>query len=269
MVNASRRAGLDCGVISFDAWRPRAKAPGRLPPTSSPTDPRLMRLCHPAQLDTAERFALAFAPHLLHVHDAMLWEFACALRTRLGVAAMVTTHVVHGWQNRLRRLSGDTLSSSAERTAMSAADLVLAPSHAAAAALQALYPALGDRLEVVALAVEDSSAAQDAVHSQARACSAPELLYAARFADLNGTAELLAALPLLAERVPTLKFVIAGGVPENPRAERRWRDRFLAATDPELRASTTSLVGCLRRRSRAHTHRPPFCSRRAGSRRSA
>jgi glycogen(starch) synthase len=47
-----------------------------------------------------------------------------------------------------------------------------------------------------------------------------------RFGDVKGSRELAAALPMVAERVAGARFVVAGGLPENRKAEARWRRRM-------------------------------------------
>jgi glycosyltransferase involved in cell wall biosynthesis len=70
------------------------------------------------------------------------------------------------------------------------------------------------------------------------------VIYAGRFADINGTADLFQALPRMARLAPKARFVIAGGVPENPHTERRWRKRFDALVDTDV-AERTRLTGWL------------------------
>ncbi|MCB9737233.1 MAG: glycosyltransferase family 4 protein [Deltaproteobacteria bacterium] len=57
---------------------------------------------------------------------------------------------------------------------------------------------------------------------------APTVLYAGRFDDLKGTDTLLEVIARVGAATPGARFVVAGGVPANARAERRWRARFEA-----------------------------------------
>ena len=245
MMRASVRAGAVCAAISFDAWRPRARAgvrDRRAQPMSSgepslgpgeAQDGAICRLSMPDELPRAHEFADRFAPTLLHVHHSMLWPFARELRARLGGPAIAQMHVVQAEQNRLRGLSRATLSLSAQIEALTQADRVIAPSPAAARALQRGHADLARAIDVVPLGIDDGQMAR--THA-ARARADGPVLYAGRFADINGTAELLAAIPRVLERRPETRFIIAGGLPDNAKAERRWRRRFDDALAEPMRA---------------------------------
>jgi glycogen(starch) synthase len=269
MVHASLRAGLDCAVISFDGWRPQARAQATAPAVpareaAGAHEVAVLRVSAPAQLDAARAFAVEHGPGIVHVHHDMLWPFAAELRALLGARAVLTVHVLQAEQNRLRGLRGETLSSAAQARALAEADRVIAPSHAVADRLRA-RAAWGERLVVVPLGVAADAQATRAVPGAAplgadaqatRAVpgaaplgadarstrgvpgAAPLVLYAGRFADINGTAELFEAIPRIATRVPGARFVIAGGLPENRKAEarwlRRWRERAPAEVQPRV-----------------------------------
>lgn len=242
MVRASLAAGLTCAVISFDGWRPRARGEAAGP--AAPARERLaahelpvLRVTSPAQLDATRAFAAAHAPAIVHVHHDMLWPLAAELRALLRARAVLTVHVLQAEQNRLRGLTSETLSSAAQARALAEADRVLAPSHAVAALLRA-QAAWGERLAVVPLGVTPRAEHDDAPRGESRGESrgvpGPLVLYAGRFADINGTAELFEAIPRIAARVPAARFVIAGGLPENRKAEARWLRRWREQAPPAL-----------------------------------
>jgi glycosyltransferase involved in cell wall biosynthesis len=56
--------------------------------------------------------------------------------------------------------------------------------------------------------------------------SETEVLYAGRFDEAKGTADFLTAAAYVAEHHPEATFALAGGIPGNPSAERRWKRRF-------------------------------------------
>ena len=257
MVRASATVGLECAVISFDGWRPRA-APGHTP-AGALADPyiiydegvvRISRIANPAGLGAAGGFAAEFRPHLLHVHHSMLWPFAEELCERLAVPAVFTVHVLQREQNRLRGVSGDTLSSAAQDRALARADRIIAPSRAVAEILLRDIPSLRSRLRIIPLGIDDCEFARQAAqrtaqHSTPHSASARArppvhrfdgpVLYAGRFSDLNGTADLFAAIPRIAEEVPSARFVVAGGIPENQKAEARWHRRLQRTMSHEVR----------------------------------
>lgn len=246
MVRACRAAGVDAAVISFDGWRPKARAGSAERALVLDDDARVARLSTPAQLPAAHAFAERVAPTLVHVHHGMLWPFAAELRARLGVPAILHAHVIQAEQSRLRGLERPTLSQRAQAEAAAQADLVLVPSRAAARLFAGHHPGVTS-VRVLGLGIDDSERARRAVRE--RRTGGP-ILYAGRFADINGTAELLAAIARLHERVPeaelaagfAAEFVIAGGIPENPAAEHKWRARFLERA-PERLARRVHFLG--------------------------
>lgn len=221
LVRASLAAGLHCAVISFDGWRPRARAgagaPGAAPAREGEID--VLRASAPADVDAARAFAQAYAPDVLHVHHDMLWPLAADLRAQ---------------QDRLRGLAQGTLSSAAQARALAEADAVIAPSRAVAAFLAGTAAAA--RLSVVPLGMDDTGAARAAAAAQR---SGELVLYAGRFADINGTAELFAAIPRIAGRVPGARFAVAGGLPENRKAEARWLRRWREQAPADVQARVT------------------------------
>lgn len=239
LARASLRAGLGCAVISFDGWRPRAhagaadSAPVPAPEHVVHGEVQVLRVSTPSHLDAARAFARDLAPDLLHVHHDMLWPLAAELRAALRAPAALTVHVLQAEQNRLRGIDELTMSLRAQQQALADADAVLAPSRAVAELLRAGGAAPDARLAVAPLGIDDSDQARA---SAAAAGRDGPVLYAGRFADINGTAELFAAIPRIAARVPGARFVIAGGLPENRKAEARWRRRWDTGAPEHVRA---------------------------------
>ena len=60
------------------------------------------------------------------------------------------------------------------------------------------------------------------------------IVAATRFDQLKGT-DLLVEVVAACLRAPDIDFVIAGGLPDNARAELRWKEAFRAALTPEQR----------------------------------
>lgn len=203
LVRAQRAAGLEVLVASFDAWRPRGPRAAKLPPTSG-----VLRATGPDDLPALARAVEAFGPNVVHVHDALLFE-ALPLS---GVPRILTLHVSHSALSVARGLDC-TKSEVAQATALVAADAVIVPSRALA----------GEGV-VVPFGVDLPDMRSDG----------DDILYVGRLADIKGTAELLEA----ARRVDA-PFFIAGGLPDSPRAERRWREAappnvtFLGWLSPE------------------------------------
>jgi glycosyltransferase involved in cell wall biosynthesis len=227
LVHASLRAGISPAVISFDDWRPRASAgaSARRPRATSDAGMPLFRVTSSADVDAARAFAASFRPAVLHAHHGMLWEFTATLRATLSVPVVKTIHVVQRELARHRGSSERTLSAAGQDAALAAADRIVVPSHAAARALLADAPGLHDRVRAVSHGIDDSPAARAAAADDAARALGP-VSYAGRFADVKGTADFLAAVPHVLERMPDTSFVIAGGIPGNTKAEGRWRRQW-------------------------------------------
>jgi glycosyltransferase involved in cell wall biosynthesis len=174
-------------------------------------------------LEAARAFVRAARPDVVHVHDGMLWEFAISC----GPARRVfTPHVVHRALNELRGIDEPTLSLRGQCAALDAADVVIAPSEAAARML--------GRASVVApLGVAPPP-------TLPREHGPPTVLHVGRFDAAKGTDDLIAILGAVSAAVPGARCEIAGGIPENPKADRRRRRRIEAQQVPGL-----SLLGWL------------------------
>ena len=241
MVRASVRSGVDCAVISLDGWRPRARPGGGGSVRETQGDGvRILRVTGTGAADLREAAdwlteggRAPQGPYVVHIHDGMLWELAAGLRQEIGAPVVASVHVLHAVVHRLRGMTGPTLSLAGEERTLKAADLVLVPSPAVLAHLEA-SPELRDRVRCVPLGVDPEPARVE----PARADSEPVVLYVGRFADVKGTDVLWETIPRIAAAHPSVRFVIAGGIPENRRAERRWRRRFDDRAPPGVRERT-------------------------------
>lgn len=241
VARAQARAGGVVAVISFDGYRPRAR-PGAFGPARAERQGpiSILRVSAPDQLASAREFGASAAPEIAHVHDPWLAPFAAELRARLGPPLVYTRHVAHRVQDCLRGLAEPTQSARAETDAFAAADLIHAPSRAAAADLS---PREAARTAIQPLGIDPpapDAASLPRAHRDA-------IVYAGRFSDIRGTGELVSAIPLIAGRAPTCRIVVAGGCPESARAEARWRHRFDRELSAEARARV-ELAGWLDRR---------------------
>lgn len=191
LVEAQRAAGLEVLVVSFDGWRPRG--PSRAAPM--PVAPGVARVRGPDELPDAQAAAEAFGPDVVHVHHAMLFD-----ALSIPAPRVLTLHVDQHQQRILRALSEPTQSELRQRAALEQADAVIVPSRALAR----------PGAEVIGFGVDRPAAIADG----------DELLFVGRLADVKGVGELFEA----AARIDA-PFVVAGGLPDNAKAERRWRAR--------------------------------------------
>jgi glycosyltransferase involved in cell wall biosynthesis len=214
---AAAATSAEQAVLSFDGWRPRAGGPKTDPQRAETHEGvPVLRVSSPEHLEEASRFAAGLDPELVIVHHAMLFEAATQLQVQAPRALFV--HVVQEALSASRGLETDTLSAAAQRAALSAADVVFVPSEAAALALGSpcVVLPLGITPRVPGWGKRD-----------------PDLvLCVGRFDTAKGTADLLAAVPLVLAAQPATRFVFAGGLPDSPKSERRWRRRWIEHATP-------------------------------------
>ena len=235
LVTASARHGLGVSVVSFDAWRP---ARAGEPEPCEPADEHgvgVLRVTHPEHLGVAREFARTARPDLLHVHHGMLWPLAASLRDALGVPAVKTVHVVQREMNALRHTTEQTRSLAGQEAALAAADRIIVPSRAAAAALAPYGERVAGRLRVAPHGIDDSPAARAAVAARKVSADDTPLLAVGRFDHVKGTPELFGVLLRVLERLHGNHAVVVGGVPANLRAELQWRRRWESQAPPSLR----------------------------------
>jgi 1,4-alpha-glucan branching enzyme len=241
LAHASLRAGLTVAVLSFDAWRPSQSAAARedmsrpFVAQSASDAPPVLRLTTPADLPGARAFATAWRPDVLHLHDGMLWPFACDLSAAMRAPIVYTVHVAHRALNTLRGVP-HTASLEAQDAALRDARAVIFPSAAARSGCMPNDPAVAtipcSGLEVSAPhGIDDSAAARAALVRRRE----PLLLAVGRFDGVKGTPELFAVLRAALHRLPRAKAVVAGDLPANPRAAERWRARWERDTVAALR----------------------------------
>lgn len=219
LARASAAHGVDTAVLSFDGWRPRARPED----PAAPTRERdglidVMRVNVPSHLEAALAAAEAFGPDVLHVHHGMLFPFSGRLRrAEIGTHTVFTVHVWQAESNRLRGLTERTMSLEAQERALAAADVVTAPS---------MW--LAEQLGAVPTPLAIGAAPGRATGARST------LLAAGRFGDLKGTAELFELIRRALSANPHLDAVVAGGLPDNAKGERRWLQRFADETPDHL-----------------------------------
>jgi glycosyltransferase involved in cell wall biosynthesis len=220
---------MHCAVVSFDDYRPKTGGgPDRKPEEDlSESGIPILRVTQASELAGARELAGTRESDIVHLHDGRLWDFASEIAKAHASATVFTTHVLPAEQDRLRgaRATQTTL---AQANALAECDLIHVPSQAAAALLP---EGVAHKTRAIPLATEPWPRAADAAQ-RPREGQPPLLLYVGRFADINGFAEFLEALPALFQEHPELRAVAAGGLPGNERAARRWRKRWHEMAGP-------------------------------------
>jgi glycogen(starch) synthase len=214
---------MACVVVSFDNFRPSAAAPRPAPATLVQTAQGydLIRIGEDTDVQSAMQLAGKSGCTIVHLHQSGLFDFAAQLGARL----VFSLHVLQSEQDRLRGTPASR-STEAQARAMQAADALHLPSQAVADLLRISHPELMSKAQVIPLASAAAETTQGAFpETDTRAAL---VAYVGRFADINGFAQFLQALPELFAQNPALRAVAAGGLPGNPRGESRWRKRWQA-----------------------------------------
>jgi len=227
LVRALHESGCTQRVVSFDAYRPRNTRGAEHPPAIEETGGvEVLRVKSPHHLEAAHRFI--GKPDVVHVHDGFLDELA----STIDAPSVLTVHVAQGELRRRRGLPEPTRSERAQTAAMDRAAAITVP---AEGVLEALPPSARHKALVLPLGVHDDPRARAAAH---RDRPEPRVLYAGRFADVKGTAELFDLIQALHDRVPEARFTVAGGLVDNPKSEARWRRQLDARLSTDARAAT-------------------------------
>lgn len=259
-VGGLARAGVAAGhrvwVVSFDAWRPKAH-PGGMPLAEAETQAGVVvqRVRAPHHVLQLTETLQALAPDVVQVHHGMLWQ--AARSWAIAAPHLLVVHVIQAEMNRLRGVS-ETLSASAQSAALMDADAVAVPSAEAAALLAKHHPVLPHRVHVLPLGV-DLELSIDEQEGERRlgrqgddntttGCAVSPVdrirtvVAVGRYDHTKGTTDLVAAIPLLRASDVDVEVRIVGGVPDNQRAERRWRQRLMAVGQEGIPPNTTAAV---------------------------
>jgi glycosyltransferase involved in cell wall biosynthesis len=228
---AAMAGAVESSVISFDGWRRGA------PAREVEADAAVFRAAGPDDVEAARRWGIGRGADLVHVHEPLLYR----LGAEIGGPQVLSLHVLAHHQDRLRGLEGPTRSARAQAEAIAGAAAVIAPSSPVAETLRADFPEAADRIVCAPLAIADRDAAREAAAGRAERPSSGALLFCGRFADMSGVDQLPAIAAAIAARRPDAELVIAGGLPDNPRADRRWRARL----SRELAGMRARLTGWL------------------------
>ncbi|MCC6619687.1 MAG: glycosyltransferase family 4 protein [Deltaproteobacteria bacterium] len=212
-VAAAVTRGDPVAVISFDAWRPTSTAAATYE-RSERDNQSLLRVHNRPDTGVLASFARDFAPDVIWIHDGRLAPFAPPIAPRVQVV-----HVLSHLQDRLRA-APPTATTIALTAALEAADGVVVTTRAARELLLADHPGLAARTTIVPLVPTLP------VYPRAPDASSGPIVVVGRFDVLKGTDLIVKALSQLVAHRPV---VLAGGVPENAAAERRWAARLAGA----------------------------------------
>jgi glycosyltransferase involved in cell wall biosynthesis len=222
LVHELDRLGYDQRVLSFDGYRPTGGGRGHVEweplGDDEETQARVLRIKSGPAYDDERPVIQKLNPQVVHVHDPLLWPVAWRTFGENG-CYVYTLHMVHARVNEIRKLAEPTMSSTAEEIAVSAADMVLAPSTAAMEWAKNAYPACAP-VSVVPLGIplrQEVPPAADGIYA--------DWWYIGRHGDVKGTDRLLNLAQQLKKRAPMLQGAVVSENPESPRRDARWRRR--------------------------------------------
>lgn len=227
-VDGLAAAGVDCTVVSFDDWRPASGRPDdRACPhiyPKKPGVPTIYRLSGPTALRRTMELAAESCPDVIHLHQAMLLDFAVAVSG--GRTPIVQTlHVLQSHANTFRRVA-DTQSSLAELRGIERCDALVVLSAAERDVLASEYPSATGKTRLIPPGIPDSPAAATAGWPRRPGLT----VNAGRFGDIKGTETLFEVATRLVARNPGFRVAIVGGLPDSPPSERRYMRKWAAAT---------------------------------------
>jgi glycogen(starch) synthase len=173
-----------------------------------------------AGLEAVERWQ----PDIIHLHTAMIWHVAAAIRAETGKPLVYHVHSVDRAEYELGHEPNQWLAQAVEQTeAIRSSDRLIALSESERELLAYYYPDDCDRIRIVGNGIDDSDEAQQAAFAKRHADS-PLVLYSGRLVERKGIHELLAAIPDVLDEEPRARFALAGGPPavEGEEVARQW-----------------------------------------------
>jgi glycogen synthase len=173
-----------------------------------------------AGLEAVERWQ----PDIIHLHTAMIWHVAAAIRADSGKPLVYHVHSVDRAEYELGHEPNQWLAQAVEQTeAIRSADRLIALSESERELLTFYYPDERRRIRVVGNGIDDSTEARHAAFSR-REGRSPLVLYSGRLVERKGIHELIAAIPAVLDEEPGTRFTLAGGPPAVNSADvaRQW-----------------------------------------------
>lgn len=165
-------------------------------------------------VEAAVRIVAKWKPDLIHLHTAWVWSFARAIREQTGLPMVYTVHSVDRAEYELGHEPGHILDHCADQEeAISIADRLVALTTNETELLVHYYPESHAKIRIVGNGIDDSPKAQLAA-AKSKNGDPALVLYTGRLVERKGIRDLLDAIPLVLERAPKTRFVLAGGPPD-------------------------------------------------------
>jgi len=226
---ASARSGLDVGVLLVGGVLVVGDIAhggyGRPGPSYQISGKPEESILHPSGItffqipwygavEAAVRIVSKWQPDVIHLHTAWVWPFARAIREQTGLPLVYTIHSVDRAEYEFGHEPSHILDHCADQEeAISAADRLVSLTNNETDLLVHYYPESQPKIRVVGNGIDDSSSAQ--LSAQRSKASDPSLvLYTGRLVERKGIRDLLDTIPLVLDRAPHTRFVLAGGPPD-------------------------------------------------------
>jgi glycogen synthase len=165
-------------------------------------------------VDAAVRIVAKWQPDVIHLHTAWVWPFARAIRHQTGLPLVYTVHSVDRAEYEIGHEPSHILDHCEDQEeAISIADRLVALTRNETELLVHYYPESHDKIRVVGNGIDDSSVAKMAAKKNKNG-DPPLVLYTGRLVERKGIRDLLATIPLVLEKAPKVRFVLAGGPPD-------------------------------------------------------
>jgi glycogen synthase len=234
-VTASAQAGMSVGVLLVEgelavddlagsarygaggAGLPAGEGGGRA--VVDHTGIRFFRTSLAASADAGVWLARRWRPDIIHLHTAMIWHVAEAIRQQTSIPLVYHVHSVDKAEYEIGQEPQPWLAhSQAQEQAIASADRLIALSRDEHDLLAAYYPAVRNRIRVVGNGIHEP-AADGGPPARSRCPQRPLVLYSGRLVERKGIRELLAAIPAVLAAAPFTRFALAGGPPNVPPAD--------------------------------------------------
>jgi glycogen(starch) synthase len=156
-------------------------------------------------------------PDVVHLHTAMLWYLAAAIKVATGRPLVFHVHSVDRAEYDIGNEPSPFLAlAHVQGEAITGSDRLIALTRSEEILLRRYYPNAAHKIRVVGNGIEDTNAAAESALS-ARS-QIPTVLYSGRLVERKGIRELLAAIPEVLHAFPEARFVLTGGPPPFPAA---------------------------------------------------
>src|SRR5262245_58973771 len=231
-VTGSARSGLSVAVMLVEGpladdesmvyGRPRAGA--RTGPVVARGAVPFFRVPSVDAIEAGLEATRHWQPDIVHLHTAMIWHVAEAIRAQAGNPLVLHVHSVDRAEYELGHEPNQWLAQAVEQTAaIRASDRLIALSESESELLRFYYPEEQDRIRIVGNGIDDSASVRLAA-AKPRGTASQLVLYSGRLVERQGIHELVAAIPDVLEAQPSARFVLAGGPPHVSGAdlERQW-----------------------------------------------